>query len=83
MVFPWKWFGKGGEVIIINNETAADIGMYSVDDIQKIMGCSRKKVYLIINSSTFPKIKIGRQFFVPKFEFQKWIQRNLYKNIIL
>lgn len=57
--------------------------MYSVDDIKRLIGCSRKKAYLIVKNSTFPKIKIGRQFFVPKTEYQKWIQRNLYKNIIL
>lgn len=57
--------------------------MYSVEDIQSLLGCSRKKTYLIVNNSTFPKIKIGRQFFIPKSEYQKWVKRNLYKSIEL
>lgn len=57
--------------------------MYTVEDIQSLMGCSRKKAYLIVNNSTFPKIKIGRQFFIPKSEYQKWVKRHLYKSIAL
>lgn len=65
----------------LNSNEIDNLEMYSVDDIQKILGCSRKKTYQIINCPTFPKIKIGRQFFVPKSEYQKWVKRNLYKSI--
>lgn len=57
--------------------------MYSIKDIQDILGCSRKKAYLIVNNPTFPKIKIGRQFFIPKLEYEKWVKRHLYNSIEL
>ena len=33
-------------------------------DLQEILGCSMTKVYTIIRENDFPKIKIGRQYYM-------------------
>lgn len=56
---------------------------YTSKDIQSIMGCGKTKLYELLTNKTFPAIKIGRQFYVPKAEFDKWVERNLYSSVIL
>lgn len=57
--------------------------MLSVKDIRDILGCSNDKAYAIVRYKGFPSIKINRQYFTPKEEFDKWIKRNLYSEIQL
>lgn len=57
--------------------------MYSVEDVRKSLGCSKDKVYQIIHSVGFPKIKIGRQFYIPIDEYNKWIENHMNLSIIL
>lgn len=44
-------------------------------DIQKHLGCGKDKVYKIIKQPDFPKIKIGKQFYIPEEEYLNWIKR--------
>lgn len=55
----------------------------SVKDIQNYLGCSRNKAYSIVHSNGFPKIRIGKQFYIPESDFEKWINRNLDKKVLL
>lgn len=57
--------------------------MLSVKDIQKLLGCGRNKVYQIIATKTLPAIQIGKQYYVPQTEYEKWISRNLQRQILL
>ena len=50
----------------------------SVKDVQNILGCSKNKAYSIVGAQGFPKIKIGKQFYIPEEEFQKWIRKYTY-----
>lgn len=50
--------------------------MLSPKDVQKIFGCSRNKVYQIIESKGFPKIKVGKQYYIPENDLEKWITKN-------
>ena len=56
--------------------------MYSVDDIRSFFGCSREKSYQIIHSAGFPKVKIGRQYYIPINKFEKWVESQMliYEN---
>ena len=51
--------------------------MYSVNDIKSYFGCSREKSYQIIHSVGFPKIKIGKQYYIPVDKFDKWIENHI------
>lgn len=57
--------------------------MLTAKDIQQLLGCGRNKVYQILNTNTLPKIKIGKQYYVPQSEYNKWVNRNLQKEILL
>ena len=53
--------------------------LLKVEDIQEILGCGIHRAYDIVNQRDFPKIKIGRQMFIPKADFEKWISTYLMK----
>lgn len=57
-----------------------DLDKYlKVKDIVKILGCSESKAYAIIKKKTFPKIKIGKQYYIPIDAFRKWEDTYLFK----
>lgn len=53
---------------------------YLVKDIKEIIGCGLSVAYELMNSRNFPKIKIGKRYYVPKEEFEKWVERNTKSN---
>ena len=56
---------------------------YTVEDIQAVLGCGRSKAYRLVALPTFPKIRIGRTFYIRKDEFEKWAKNNLYSDVTL
>lgn len=54
-----------------------------VEDIAAIMGCSLKKAYKIVNQPDFPKITIGRNYYIPESAFNEWITMYTGKEYIL
>lgn len=50
--------------------------MYTVNDIKKIFGCSKNKAYEIVNRRGFPKMRVGKQFYIPQKSFEEWVQKN-------
>ncbi|WP_102048665.1 helix-turn-helix domain-containing protein [Pygmaiobacter massiliensis] len=69
--------------MLLTQKSEDDKKFYTSKDIQSIMGCGRTKLYELLTNETFPTIKIGRQFYVPKAQFDKWVERNLYGSVIL
>lgn len=55
-----------------------DKKMYTVKDIKEYFNCGINQAYSIVSKRDFPKIKIGRKYYVPKEQFEKWISRNAY-----
>lgn len=45
-----------------------------VTDIANVLGCSIKKAYSIVRQEDFPKITIGRQYYIPCSAFNRWIK---------
>lgn len=54
-----------------------------VTDIQKHLKIGRNKTYQLIQLSSFPKIKIGNTYRIPKEKYLKWISDNIRKTIFL
>ena len=52
-------------------------------DIQKHLKIGRIKTYQLIQLSSFPKIKIGNTYRIPKEKYLKWISDNIRKTIFL
>ena len=57
--------------------------MLKVKDVAEILGCSLKKAYRIVGQPDFPKITIGRVYYIPESAFQKWINNYTGKEYIL
>lgn len=57
--------------------------MLKVKDIQEHLGISKNKVYALIRTKGFPKIKIGRNYYLPEEQYKKWVNENLKHEIFL
>lgn len=57
--------------------------MYTVKDIQGIFGCGINHAYGIMHMNGFPSIKIGKQYYTPVSEFDKWVHSSLGKEFLL
>ena len=51
--------------------------MLTPTDIQKHLKIGRNKTYQLIQLSSFPKIKIGNTYRIPKEKYLKWISDNI------
>lgn len=55
--------------------------VYSVSDIQKLLGLGRTKTYIFLeevykNNEPFRVIKIGKLYKIPKDSFDKWLNND-------
>lgn len=57
--------------------------MLKVSDIADVLGCSLKKAYKIVGQEDFPKITIGRGYYIPESAFEKWVQQYTGKEYML
>ena len=48
-------------------------------EIKEILGCGMNRVYDIINTNGFPKIKIGNRYYIPEKAFYLWLNQYTYK----
>lgn len=44
-----------------------------------MLGCGINRAYDIVKQKSFPKIKIGNRFYIPKEGFDKWVETYTYK----
>lgn len=51
----------------------------SIKDIQQCLKCGKSFAYNLVHQNDFPKIIIGRKILIPRDEFDKWINKYLYK----
>lgn len=57
--------------------------LLTVKELQTLINCGRNKVYEILATNTIRKIKIGKQYYIPESEYERWIKNNLGKEIII
>ena len=57
--------------------------LYTTTDIQEIFKLGKSKAYELIRSKSFPSIKIGRSYYIPKVALEKWLASNINQSIIL
>lgn len=50
----------------------------TVQDVQRILRLSKNQTYDLVNSSEFPKVRLGRTIRIPPDEFAKFLKRHLY-----
>jgi len=59
---------------IENRETVLESASFSPEDLQVILGISRRKVYDGLNSGEIPSIRLGRRFIIPKSSIARWLE---------
>lgn len=57
--------------------------LLTAKDIQKYFSCGKNRAYNIIHTNGFPTIRIGKRLYIPKQEFEKWLNYYKYKEIQL
>ena len=59
------------------------VEMLTVKDIQQHLCLSKNIVYHLVQMNSFPKIKIGNSYRIPKDKYEKWIEQNIRREIII
>lgn len=59
-----------------------DIILYEIKDIQNILKIGRDSTYKLIKLPTFPVIRIGKKYLIPKTQFEKWVENSIHKNLL-
>ena len=59
------------------------VEMLTVKDIQQHLCLSKNIVYQLVKMDSFPKIKIGNSYRIPKDKYEKWIEQNIRREIII
>ena len=54
-------------------EQIAEKRFYTLKDIQNLFGISREKTSALVKMKDFPVVKIGRNYYVDKRDFEKWL----------
>jgi excisionase family DNA binding protein len=47
---------------------------YSPEELQYMLGVSRRKVYDGLNSGAIPNIRLGKRFIIPRASIQDWLR---------
>lgn len=55
--------------------------LMTAKDIVEILGCSKEFAYVIIHMNGFPKIKIGRRYYVVKKDWDTWLSNHIGKTV--
>ncbi len=54
-------------------ESDYDKRIYTVEEIQDILGVSKTSAYNLVKSNVFHSVKVGGQYRVSKKSFDKWL----------
>lgn len=59
------------------------VEMLTPEDIMRHLKIGRNKTYQLLQVPSFPKIKIGNAYRIPKDMYKKWISDNVRKTIYI
>ena len=48
-------------------------------EVQQVLGLSRTKTYEMINQKDFPKVRLGKNIWVPASELERFMKKSLFK----
>lgn len=49
--------------------------LYSVSDLQQVLGIGRSLAYMLLARDDFPKIVINGRYFIPVDALRRWIEK--------
>lgn len=59
-----------------------EIEIYDIKDVQRILKIGRNNVYKLLKVPTFPAIKIGNKYIIPRAEFEQWVHKSIHKKYL-
>lgn len=59
-----------------------EIEIYDIKDVQRILKIGRNNVYKLLKVPTFPVIKIGNKYIIPRAEFEQWVHKSIHKKYL-
>lgn len=57
--------------------------VYSVKDIQNLLGIGKNQAYDLVKSGQFPIRKVGASILIPKAGFDKWLNGTLPSELLI
>lgn len=57
--------------------------MMTIDDLCDHLGIERKKAYKLVQLDTFPVIKIGKAYIIPKRLYFKWLSEHMGEEMLI
>ncbi len=46
---------------------------YNMQDLQQLLPIGKNKLYELVHSKGFPRIKVGKRILIPKKSFDEWL----------
>lgn len=70
---------------IMKNMNKSDVmeQFLTIKDVQNHLQLGRNRVYQLIKIDSFPKVKIGNTYRIPKQKYLEWIENNIGKTVFL
>lgn len=56
-----------------------DSKVYTIKDIQNYLGIGKNNAYKLLKTPSFPVIKIGKKYVIPKDLFEEWVRKSIQK----
>lgn len=51
--------------------------LWTVADLQQVIGCGRRQAYELCNRQGFPVIRMGKRIYVSRDGFMKWLEAQI------
>ena len=64
---------------MINLKGSRDMEFLTVEEVQHILRIGKNSAYDLCKKSDIPCVKIGGSYRIPKDEFHKWLEQQIYK----
>ena len=58
-----------------NQHTSEEKLVYSVEELQRLLGLGRNNTYELVNSGVFPVVRVNNRILIPKEPFLQWLHK--------
>lgn len=71
---------EGGSMSnILHQSNTDDKLVYSVEELQRLLGLGRNNTYDLVNSGVFPVVRVNNRILIPKEPFLQWLHRGNFQ----
>lgn len=63
-----------------NQHTSEEKLVYSVEELQRLLGLGRNNTYELVNSGVFPVVRVNNRILIPKEPFLQWLHKGNFQS---